>query len=161
MSQRFNLGDKVRKTKGSNWHGTVVGTYSTDLTPEGYAVESATERGSVQIYPAAALELWEEPAGMRDEFEEAYARRAGCNVDSLRAARWGENGYRDPFAAAAWFGWVDARAALVVELPAIEAWDNDGRLDREKDEEADVRVGLVPRVEVRAALEAAGVRVAD
>ena len=54
---KFKLGDRVRKTKGSQWKGVVVGTYSTDLTPEGYAVESDTERGSVQIYPAAALEL--------------------------------------------------------------------------------------------------------
>lgn len=53
---KFKLGDTVRKTKGSQWHGTVVGTYSTKLTPEGYAVESSTEIGSVQIYPAAALE---------------------------------------------------------------------------------------------------------
>ena len=56
---KFQLGDTVRKTKGSQWHGTVVGTYSTTLTPEGYAVESATEAGSVQIYPASALEPWE------------------------------------------------------------------------------------------------------
>lgn len=55
---KFKPGDTVRKTKGSQWHGTVVGTYSTELTPEGYAVESSTERGSVQIYPAAALEHW-------------------------------------------------------------------------------------------------------
>lgn len=54
---KFKLGDKVRKTKGSQWHGTIVGTYSTTLTPEGYAVESSTEHGSVQIYPAAALKL--------------------------------------------------------------------------------------------------------
>ncbi len=33
--------------------------HSTELTPEGYAVESNTEKGSVQIYPAKALELWE------------------------------------------------------------------------------------------------------
>ena len=56
---KFTLGDRVRKTKGSQWHGTVVGTYSTALTPEGYAVESSTEIGSVQIYPAAALEACE------------------------------------------------------------------------------------------------------
>ena len=56
----FELGDSVRKTKGSKWKGRVVGTYSTALTPEGYAVESSTETGSVQIYPAAALELFEE-----------------------------------------------------------------------------------------------------
>jgi hypothetical protein len=57
---KFKLGDMVRKVSGSQWHGTVVGTYSTELTPEGYAVESSTEVGSVQIYPAKALELWDE-----------------------------------------------------------------------------------------------------
>ena len=56
---KFNRGDMVRKTKGSSWHGKIVGTYSTQLTPEGYAVESHFEPGSVQIYPAAALEKWE------------------------------------------------------------------------------------------------------
>ena len=56
---KFKIGDHVRKTKGSQWKGTVVGTYSTTLTPEGYAVESSTELGSVQIYPASALELHE------------------------------------------------------------------------------------------------------
>ena len=54
---KIQLGDTVKKIKGSQWHGTVVGTYSTTLTPEGYCVESSTEKGSVQIYPAAALEL--------------------------------------------------------------------------------------------------------
>ena len=52
----FGMGDKVRKVRGSQWRGRVVGWYSTDLTPEGYAVESDTEHGSVQIYPASALE---------------------------------------------------------------------------------------------------------
>jgi dihydrofolate reductase (trimethoprim resistance protein) len=53
----FNLGDRVRKRKaGSRWQGRVVGLYSTTLNPEGYCVESETEHGSVQIYPAAALE---------------------------------------------------------------------------------------------------------
>jgi dihydrofolate reductase (trimethoprim resistance protein) len=55
---KFRHGERVKKTKGSQWHGTVVGWYSTSLTPEGYAVESASEKGSVQIYPATALELW-------------------------------------------------------------------------------------------------------
>lgn len=62
LAATFKLGDRVRKTKGSQWRGRVVGTYSTALTPEGYAVESSTERGSVQIYPAAALEIAESPA---------------------------------------------------------------------------------------------------
>jgi dihydrofolate reductase (trimethoprim resistance protein) len=52
----FGIGDNVRKVCGSQWHGRVVGWYSTELTPEGYAVESDRERGSVQIYPASALE---------------------------------------------------------------------------------------------------------
>ena len=56
---KFKLGDMVKKVSGSQWHGKVVGTYSTELTPEGYAIESNTEKGSVQIYPAKALELWE------------------------------------------------------------------------------------------------------
>lgn len=51
----FQSGDTVRKKSGSEWEGRVVGTYSTDLTPEGYCVESSTHAGSVQIYPAAAL----------------------------------------------------------------------------------------------------------
>lgn len=53
----FEVGDRVRKIKGSRWQGKVVGFYSTELTPYGYAVESETEHGSVQIYPACALEL--------------------------------------------------------------------------------------------------------
>lgn len=52
----FKLGDRVKKIKGSQWHGHIVGWYRTELTPEGYAVESMYEKGSVQIYPAAALE---------------------------------------------------------------------------------------------------------
>lgn len=54
---RFKRGDCVRKIAGSKWHGFVVGFYSTELTPVGYAVESMYEIGSVQIYPEKAIEL--------------------------------------------------------------------------------------------------------
>ena len=54
---KFKLGDTVLKIKGSEWIGKVVGTYSTELTPEGYCVESDVHEGSVQIYPASALKL--------------------------------------------------------------------------------------------------------
>ena len=54
---KFARGDMVRKRSGSAWEGRVCGEYSTSLTPDGYAVESAAHPGSVQIYPAAALEL--------------------------------------------------------------------------------------------------------
>lgn len=57
LKSAFSRGDLVRKRSGSAWVGRVVGEYSTRLTPEGYAVESAVHQGSVQIYPAAALEL--------------------------------------------------------------------------------------------------------
>ena len=60
----FTLGDRVEKTKGSSWRGPIVGTYSTSLTPRGYAVESEREPGSVQIYPEAALRA--APAGTGD-----------------------------------------------------------------------------------------------
>lgn len=52
----FQRGDRVRKKSGASWNGIVCGEYSTAFTPEGYAVESEREVGSVQIYPAAALE---------------------------------------------------------------------------------------------------------
>ena len=63
----FKLGDTVKKVSGSQWHGTVVGTYITSLTPEGYAVESWTEAGSVQIYPVRALEPWTPPLISRQQ----------------------------------------------------------------------------------------------
>jgi R67 dihydrofolate reductase len=56
---KYQLGDKVQKKSGSNWHGAVVGFYSTELTQRGYAVESMFEKGSTQIYPEAALEFIE------------------------------------------------------------------------------------------------------
>lgn len=52
---KFKLGDYVHKVNGSDWSGLIVGTYSTELTPEGYCVESDSHWGSVQIYPAKAL----------------------------------------------------------------------------------------------------------
>ena len=52
---KYKLGDRLTKISGSNWQGLVVGFYSTDLTPIGYAIESEKEKGSVQIYPERAL----------------------------------------------------------------------------------------------------------
>lgn len=53
----YTLGTRMRKKSGSSWQGKVVGYYSTELTPEGYCIESEREPGSVQIYPASALEV--------------------------------------------------------------------------------------------------------
>ena len=74
-TRKFQLGDRVTKTKGSNWTGRVVGFYSTSLTPIGYAVESETEKGSVQIYPEQAL---------RDH----YQARPTFDGDEAEALRW-------------------------------------------------------------------------
>lgn len=57
---KFRLGDLVRKTQGAQWEGYIVGSYSTTLTPIGYAVESSSHKGSVQIYPEKTLELLKE-----------------------------------------------------------------------------------------------------
>lgn len=54
------LGTRVRKKSGASWQGKIVGYYSTSLTPIGYCVESEREPGSVQIYPASALEVLED-----------------------------------------------------------------------------------------------------
>ena len=56
QSGKFAMHQRVRKTSGSEWQGRICGTYSTALTPEGYAVESEAHAGSVQIYPVKALE---------------------------------------------------------------------------------------------------------
>jgi len=56
---KFRMGDLVKKSTGSEWEGRVVGTYSTEQTKEGYAVESSAHRNSVQIYPVTALEAVE------------------------------------------------------------------------------------------------------
>lgn len=56
----FLLGDSVRKRPGGGeWRGMVVGLYLASKTPLGFAVESVREEGSVQIYPAKALEGWQ------------------------------------------------------------------------------------------------------
>lgn len=75
---KFVLGDRVRKTKGSSWQGLVVGTYSTTLTPEGYCVESEREPGSVQIYPASALEIIQ--AAPSQEAVDTFLREGLPNV---------------------------------------------------------------------------------
>ena len=69
----FRIGDLVKKVSGSAWEGRIVGTYSTALTPEGYAVESASHPGSVQIYPAKALTLVIQEAGIQP------TEAGGCN----------------------------------------------------------------------------------
>lgn len=51
------IGARVRKKSGSSWQGTVCGYYATSLTPDGVAVESEREPGSVQVYPLRALEF--------------------------------------------------------------------------------------------------------
>lgn len=55
----FPLGTRVRKKSGSSWQGHVCGHYATSLTADGVCVESEREPGSVQLYPAHALEAVE------------------------------------------------------------------------------------------------------
>ena len=55
--QKFIFGSLVRKKSGSEWQGHIVGWYITGRTKTGYAVESESHLGSVQIYPESALEL--------------------------------------------------------------------------------------------------------
>lgn len=58
----FAEGDLVRKKTGSWWEGRVVGTYTTEQTPRGYAVQLDKPFGPVQIYPENALEHAAAPA---------------------------------------------------------------------------------------------------
>lgn len=52
----FSRGEKVRKKSGAWWEGIVVGFYSTEQSPRGYAVQLENMFGPVQIYPESALE---------------------------------------------------------------------------------------------------------
>lgn len=45
---KYKVGDRVKKIKGSSWQGIIVGTYSTEMTPIGYAVESERAKSSSQ-----------------------------------------------------------------------------------------------------------------
>lgn len=101
---KFKRGDIVRKIKGSSWRGTVVGEYSTNLTPEGYAVESDSETGSVQIYPASALEPAEQltPARMTDKKEHPHAWVLRAIADGeplenfeLKTHKWSDDEWRN------------------------------------------------------------------
>lgn len=56
-SLKMKVGDQVRKKKGSQWEGKIVGSYSAHLTPIGWVVQSNSHWGSCQIYPEEALEL--------------------------------------------------------------------------------------------------------
>lgn len=58
----FQMGDYAAKKGRASWRGKIVGWYRTDLTALGYAIESHYEPGSVQIYPATAIEPWTPPA---------------------------------------------------------------------------------------------------
>ena len=59
LTAPFKRGERVTKKSGSSWTGRVVGFYSTELNPVGICVESETEKGSVQIYPAKALKSFD------------------------------------------------------------------------------------------------------
>ena len=80
----FRLGDLVKKVSGSAWEGRIVGTYSTALTPEGYAVESASHPGSVQIYPAKALTLVIQEAGIQPT-EGQHAQHVDVSGENVNA----------------------------------------------------------------------------
>ena len=56
---KYAIGERVQKKKGSDWRGFVCGYYWSSLTKRGVCVESAFERGSVQIYPEHALGPWD------------------------------------------------------------------------------------------------------
>lgn len=119
----FKMGDHVEKISGSSWRGRVVGTYSTDLTREGYAVESDTEKGSVQIYPAKALRLAIPANGEQVERAKAIWKRACigregyCSSDLQDAAIEAINqAFREAEAA--------ARSAA---LPAHYQWSESNR----------------------------------
>jgi hypothetical protein len=53
---KWRVGDQVKKKSGSMFEGKIVGYYSTEQTPRGYAIESGAYKNTVQIFPEQALE---------------------------------------------------------------------------------------------------------
>ena len=97
---------------------------------------------------------------MQDQFEQAFSDDNGkMPVAFIKLQRLGDS-YSVPRVARAWYWFKRSRETLVVDLPAVEAWDNDGRLDREKDDTADCAIGLVPSFDVRIMLVGAGITIA-
>lgn len=96
---------------------------------------------------------------MQDEFEANFCAHAHRLPALVKNCRLSNGSYGDPCIAKAWNWYKRSREMLVVDLPAVEAWDNDGRLDREKDDTANCAMGLVPVIDVRIAMTAAGITV--
>lgn len=101
---------------------------------------------------------------MREEFEAWHRSKFATKYCTGQPTRDMHNGvYADEYGPQheqeRWEIWQASRTALEIEMPAVEAWINDGRLDREKDEDADECIGLAPLCDVRAAIEAVGVGV--
>jgi hypothetical protein len=98
---------------------------------------------------------------MQDEFEADYCAHSHRLPGLVKNCRLSNGSYGDPCIAKAWHWFKRSREILVVGLPAVEAWDNDGHLEREKDDTADCAMGLVPGIEVRHMLTDAGITVVE
>jgi len=106
--------------------------------------------------------------GIRDEFE-AYAATMGWESRHMKLRP--DGGYSDWGVQPLWLAWQASRAALVIELPQIVAFEacydslreNEyaGLPDQFSDFDADEVLALHRSDEVRAAIEAAGVKVAQ
>lgn len=59
LQTRFPLGTPVRKISGPQWHGKVVGYYSSSFTAEGLVIECTAEGalGQVHVEPAKRMEI--------------------------------------------------------------------------------------------------------
>jgi hypothetical protein len=59
LSERFPLGANVRKVSGPQWHGKIVGYYSSSFTPEGLVIECTADGalGQVHVEPAKRMEI--------------------------------------------------------------------------------------------------------
>ena len=99
---KYKLGHYLRKKSGSQWEGKVVGFYSTDLTPEGYAIESSAHAGSVQIYPVNALE----PVLILVKSAECYECK-GCYYEEEHASTCPHDGANNLLCAGL-FIWIQA-----------------------------------------------------
>ena len=112
---------------------------------------------------------------MREEFEAAFVEemvsRCGEGIrSSVRlffVEKEPDGAYSNPIAHAGWWAWQASRAALVIELPQVVAYEAGYDSHRENEYasqsgelfDADEVFALNRSIEVREAIEAAGVKV--
>ena len=115
---KFQIGDMVRKSKGSQWSGTVVGTYSTALTRyTNQTLEFQPERKSEDGSKALVRSLLKQPGAPALTIDYKMATTPGgwkiydVAIDGVSLV----TNYRDSFAEQVRTGGIDGLVKMLTD----------------------------------------------